>query len=787
MSLNILLVNDDGIDAVGIETLFDGLVTAGYNVSVVAPAAPQSAQGSTLGGLDAVTSTFTIEESTEFGPGSFAVNAATAPTALTGLELAELGVIFPGEEVDVVLSGTNEGENIGTSPNISGTVNGALAALFEGFPAIAISAKDDNNPELVFERSALFTVEVLEALQAVQPEGAPLLPEGIGLSINVPEAEQLNGVAMTVIDEEVTARFPIILAPDATEVEEPGPPGSPSEFFDIPNAEDSVFLSSEQIVIEESSGSAISEGAQFLLDRITVSAIDGNWFSSESDRATLETRLDGVFNNEDDSDVALDILLINDDGFDSTGITAQRQALLEAGHNVTVVAPLVDQSFEGSALTIFGPWAAQEFAPGDFAVNATPNTTLSSGLEVLIPEVLGEDVPDLVVSGVGAGPSTGITANSSATIAPVVTSIFDNDIPAIAVSAELPTSPFADTEDVFENAAAIATEVIDSLLETAPPNGMFLPGDRGLNINVPLGGTLETVAFTKLDEATAQDIDVELLPVPGNTDTFRFTFEGPDLSDDPNSEGVNFLADAVTITPLDGNYTADLAPTLTIAEILGLEFGDPTVFDETSTGIGSSLPGAPGADADASANSTSVDMNNLMNGSSEPDVIGTDGADTLAGGEGDQIIDGLGGNDVLRGDLNNASAQGNNGGNDIIYGGAGRDRIGGKGGNDQLFGDEDDDQIWGDNGDDLINGGSGDDVLSGGNGADTFVLALGEGQDNIIDFVSGDDLIALSGGLTFGDISLETMDSHTLISAGDEILATVSGVTSLSAVDFAMA
>ncbi|MEM8720960.1 MAG: 5'/3'-nucleotidase SurE [Cyanobacteria bacterium P01_G01_bin.39] len=594
MSLNILLVNDDGIDADGIGTLFDGLVAAGNDVAVVAPDSPQSAQGSTLSGLDAITSSFTIETSEEFGADSFAVDAAVVPTVLTGLELVELGAIFPGEEVDVVISGTNEGENIGTSNNISGTVNGAVAALFEGLPAIAVSAADDENPELAFERSAGFVVEVLEELDSSRAEGAPLLPEGIGLSINVPESEILDGVAITLIDEEVTATFPIVLEPEATELEPPGAPGTPTEFFDVPDAEDPIFLGSDFIPVEESSGNAISEGAQFLLDRITVSAIDGNWFSSEADRATLETRLTDVFNDEADSDVSLDILLTNDDGFDSPGLIAQRDALLEAGHNVTVVAPLVDQSFEGTALTIFGPWAAQEFTPGSFAVNATPNTTLSSGLEVLLPEVLSEDAPDLVVSGIGAGPSTGIAANTSATIAPVVTSIFDNDIPAIAVSAELPPS-FSDTEGVFENAAKISTEVIDSLLETAPSDGDFLTGDSGLNINVPLAGSLEDVAFTKLDEATALDVGVELIPFPGNTDTFGFTFEDSVLSDDPNSEGSNFLADKVTITPLDGNYNAGLADTLTIADTLGLEFGAPTVFDETSTGIGSSLPGAPSA------------------------------------------------------------------------------------------------------------------------------------------------------------------------------------------------
>lgn len=587
-TLNVLLVNDDGIDADGIGTLFDGLVAAGHNVSVVAPADPQSAQGSTIGGIDALTSSFTIEESAEFGSSSFAVNAAVVPTVLTGLELAELGAIFPGEEIDIVISGTNEGENIGASNNISGTVNGAVAALFEGLPAIAISAADSENPELAFERSAGFVVEVLEELDNARAEGAPLLPEGIGLSINVPESEILDGVAATIIDEEVTAMFPIVLEPDATEVEPPGAPGTPSEFLEIPGASDPIFLGSDFIPVEESSGNTISEGAQFLLDRITVSVIDGNWFSSESDRATLETRLGDVFNEEDNSEDVLDVLLINDDGFDSPGLVAQRDALLEAGHNVTVITPLVDQSFEGTALTIFGPWTAQEFAPDSFAVNATPNTTLSSGLEVLLPEIFMEDAPDLIVSGVGAGPSTGINANTSATLAPVATAIFNTDIPAIAVSAELPSFGES-TEGIFENAAGIATEVIDSLLVTAPENGDFLTGGSGLNINVPVGGSLEDIAFTTLDEATALDVGVELIPFPVNTDTFGFTFEEPVISDDPNSEGSNFLAGSVTITPLDANYTAGLPETLAIADILGLEFGAPTVFDETSTGIGSEL------------------------------------------------------------------------------------------------------------------------------------------------------------------------------------------------------
>jgi len=51
--LNIVLTNDDGFNAPGIQTLYTALVNGGFNVHIVAPAVNQSAQGSSLGGTAA--------------------------------------------------------------------------------------------------------------------------------------------------------------------------------------------------------------------------------------------------------------------------------------------------------------------------------------------------------------------------------------------------------------------------------------------------------------------------------------------------------------------------------------------------------------------------------------------------------------------------------------------------------------------------------------------------------------------------------------------------------------
>jgi uncharacterized repeat protein (TIGR01451 family) len=171
----------------------------------------------------------------------------------------------------------------------------------------------------------------------------------------------------------------------------------------------------------------------------------------------------------------------------------------------------------------------------------------------------------------------------------------------------------------------------------------------------------------------------------------------------------------------------------------------------------------------------------LIGGSGNDLLYGGAGNDTIAAGFGNDELFGGDGDDLLRGDRNSRSSGGRKGGNDIIHGGRGNDRIGGKGGNQLLYGDEGNDQIWGDDGDDLLQGGLGNDTLYGGKGSDTFVLALGEGTDQIQDFKLGQsDRIGLAGGLLFEELSITQSGRNTLIGFGNETLAILKGVQSSS-------
>ncbi|MEO1669634.1 MAG: choice-of-anchor Q domain-containing protein, partial [Cyanobacteria bacterium J06631_2] len=185
------------------------------------------------------------------------------------------------------------------------------------------------------------------------------------------------------------------------------------------------------------------------------------------------------------------------------------------------------------------------------------------------------------------------------------------------------------------------------------------------------------------------------------------------------------------------------------------------------------------------AGSDSVDGSN-----GDDSLQGDSGRDTLLGGSGNDTLDGGSGVDFLRGDdgfdtlfggEDNDTLLGGNS-DDLLDGGAGIDSLDGGAGNDQLLGGDNNDSLFGGNGDDTLDGGFGSDILRGDDGNDVFVLALGTGTDTIVDFNRGDNAIALSGGITYADL---TFSGNNII-FDTETLATLTGVdtSGLTEIDF---
>ncbi|MUG96743.1 carbohydrate-binding protein [Scytonema sp. UIC 10036] len=97
---------------------------------------------------------------------------------------------------------------------------------------------------------------------------------------------------------------------------------------------------------------------------------------------------------------------------------------------------------------------------------------------------------------------------------------------------------------------------------------------------------------------------------------------------------------------------------------------------------------------------------------------------------------------------------------------------------ENIIGSSHNDTLVGNAGVNVLNGGGGNDLLIGGNGADRFVLSTGQGTDTITDFSVGQDLLALSNGLSFGQLNIMQANNSidTWINFGNERLAVLNGV-----------
>jgi 5'-nucleotidase len=180
--LEILVTNDDGVGAEGIDVLVTALTAIdGVEVTVVAPATQQSGTGGnvTEGPLT------TNEATTASGYEARAVEGFPSDTIRVAFD--ELGLT-----PDLVVSGINEGQNLGPVVDASGTVGAARAAVRKGVPALAVS--QGLGQDLDYEVAAgLVTDWIAEHGDAIRAGEAPV---DLVTNLNVPTCDtgELRGL-----------------------------------------------------------------------------------------------------------------------------------------------------------------------------------------------------------------------------------------------------------------------------------------------------------------------------------------------------------------------------------------------------------------------------------------------------------------------------------------------------------------------------------------------------------------------------------------------------------------
>jgi len=177
--VRILLSNDDGYRAEGLETLA-GALRAFAAVTVVAPDRNRSGASNSL----TLDSPLRIRHD---APGVIAVDG----TPTDCVHLAITGLL--DESPDMVVSGVNAGANLGDDVLYSGTVAAAMEGRFLGFPAVAVSLVLGSSGSHHYPSAARFTCDLVKRL------GTHPLPADTILNVNVPDLpwEQIQGVEAT--------------------------------------------------------------------------------------------------------------------------------------------------------------------------------------------------------------------------------------------------------------------------------------------------------------------------------------------------------------------------------------------------------------------------------------------------------------------------------------------------------------------------------------------------------------------------------------------------------------
>ncbi|EHR69834.1 putative acid phosphatase [Burkholderiales bacterium JOSHI_001] len=220
-ALNILLCNDDGITAANVRALKTQLAAAGHRVLLSGPIANQSGTGGSVSFLRPIPALNGSERgavalglpagtagvgSDPGDPDVFYVNGTPVMACLYGIDVQAPKVW--GQAPDLVISGPNEGNNTGHINNSSGTFNAMLYAVNRQLPAIAVS--DNVTAQLTWSTAlpptsrpfevADIVVRLVDRLERDEDKhsnaGRRLLPEGLGLNVNVPAFTAGTGAAL---------------------------------------------------------------------------------------------------------------------------------------------------------------------------------------------------------------------------------------------------------------------------------------------------------------------------------------------------------------------------------------------------------------------------------------------------------------------------------------------------------------------------------------------------------------------------------------------------------------
>ncbi|HEX4466903.1 MAG TPA: 5'/3'-nucleotidase SurE [Solirubrobacteraceae bacterium] len=194
--LNVLLTNDDGIEAEGLQALRRALLELpDVRLAVIAPDGNRSAMARSI-----TTRRPLWVEEVPFADGT--KGYATDGTPVDCVRLASLGLV-EGFSADLVVAGINHGANLGDDITYSGTVAAALEGVILNLPAIAVSQQSGARKlDYTFDGGFGFGVAAAFVARLVEQIDRVPLPERTLLNVNVPAGDP-EGVEVTTLGKRI--------------------------------------------------------------------------------------------------------------------------------------------------------------------------------------------------------------------------------------------------------------------------------------------------------------------------------------------------------------------------------------------------------------------------------------------------------------------------------------------------------------------------------------------------------------------------------------------------------
>ncbi|MEG1257349.1 5'/3'-nucleotidase SurE [Clostridium sp.] len=182
--MNILITNDDGISARGIKIIAEKLQNT-HNVLVVAPDTQRSASSHSI----TLEKPIIVKEEKIEGVEGRCFSVSGTPVDCTKIAITTIST----DKIDVVVSGINDGFNLGTDVIYSGTVSAAIEGALNSTPAIALSC---DGSEESYEIAADYAEKILKKIENIDIGNTVL-------NVNIPsiKKDQVKGLKVCKIGE----------------------------------------------------------------------------------------------------------------------------------------------------------------------------------------------------------------------------------------------------------------------------------------------------------------------------------------------------------------------------------------------------------------------------------------------------------------------------------------------------------------------------------------------------------------------------------------------------------